>query len=209
MPHLPRRHHSREPKELDRRAGPVSGAQSDDGCRRSQEARRSRLSLDDPRDQALPRGLRLVAENRDLRPGAVRSDDRAIPALGSQSVVVDVRIPAAISYITELRRRTNTKTRSSFPRVEDTDSRALKVGYIPGRDGQTVHQGCGCDEGVTIGARVRYVKHRASLGDGGINRKDTTGECRQHVTIHPRTKDRALLFVAAVDKKDSDLQFQY
>ena len=30
---------------------------------------------------------------------AVRSDDGAIPALGSQSVVVDVRIPAAISHI--------------------------------------------------------------------------------------------------------------
>jgi hypothetical protein len=99
-------------------------------------------------------------------------------------------------------------TCSSFPRVEDTDSRTLKVGHIPGRDGQTVHQGCGCDEGVTIGARVRYVKRRASLGDGGINRKDAAGEGGQHVTIHPRTKDRALLFVAAVDEKDSDLQFQ-
>ena len=43
------------------------------------------------------RGLRSGAENRDVRPGAVRSDDGAIPALGSQSVVVDVRIPAAIS----------------------------------------------------------------------------------------------------------------
>jgi hypothetical protein len=30
--------------------------------------------------------------------------------------------------------------------VEDTDSRTLKVGYIPGRDSQTVHQGCGCDD---------------------------------------------------------------
>jgi len=112
-----------------------------------------------------------------------------------------------------LRRRTDTKTCSSFPRVEDTDSRTLEIGYIPGRDGQTVHQGCGCDEGVTIGARVRYVKRRASLGDGSINRKDTAGECGQHVTIHPRTKDRALPFVAAVfvppvDEKDSDLQFQ-
>ena len=36
------------------------------------------------------------AENRDIRPGAVRSDDGAVPELGSQSVVVDVRIPAAI-----------------------------------------------------------------------------------------------------------------
>ena len=107
-----------------------------------------------------------------------------------------------------LRRRTDTKTCSSFPRVEDTDSRTLEIGYIPGRDGQTVHQGCGCDEGVTIGARVRYVKRRASLGDGSINRKDTAGECGQHVTIHPHTKDRALLFVAPVDEKDSDLQFQ-
>ena len=98
---------------------------------------------------------------------------------------------------------------SSFPRIEDTDPRTLKVGYIPGRDGQTVHQSGGCDEGVAIGARVRYVKHRAALGDGGVNRQDTTGECRQHVTIHPRTKDRALLFVAPVNQKDSDLEFQY
>jgi len=58
-----------------------------------------RPSLDDPRHQALPAGLRSGAENRDVRPGAVRSDDGAIPALGSQSVVVDVRIPDAITHI--------------------------------------------------------------------------------------------------------------
>jgi hypothetical protein len=56
----------REPKELDRGAGPVSGAEPGDCCRRSQEARRARLSLDDPRDQALPAGLRSVAENREV-----------------------------------------------------------------------------------------------------------------------------------------------
>src|SRR5271169_5179285 len=99
MPHVRRRHHRREPKELDRGARPVSGAQSDDGCCRSQEAWRARLSLDDPGHQALPAGLRSAAENRDVRPGAVRSDDGAIPALGGQSVVVDVRIPAAINCI--------------------------------------------------------------------------------------------------------------
>jgi glyoxylase-like metal-dependent hydrolase (beta-lactamase superfamily II) len=82
---------------------PVSGAQSDDGCRRSQEAGRARLSLDDPRHQALPAGLRSAAQNRDLRPGAVRSDDGAIPALGSQSVVVDVRIPGGITGINRSR----------------------------------------------------------------------------------------------------------
>jgi hypothetical protein len=98
MPHLRRRHHPREPKELDRRARPVSGAEPGDCCRRSQEAWRARLSLDDPRHQALAAGLRSGAENRDIRPGAVRSDDGAVPALGSQSVVVDVRIPAAITY---------------------------------------------------------------------------------------------------------------
>ena len=86
--------------------------------------------------------------------------------------MADVRIPAAISYVSRIE-RTDTKTWSSFPRVEDTDSRTLKVGYIPGRDGQAVHQGSGCDEGVTIGARVRYVKRRASPGDIGVNRKDT------------------------------------
>src|SRR5271168_3322948 len=101
MPHLRRRHHSREPKELDRSTRPVSGAKPRDCCRRSQEAWRARLSLDDPRHQALPSGLRSVAENREVRPGAVRSDDGAVPALGSQSVLVDVRIPAAMS--TEIR----------------------------------------------------------------------------------------------------------
>ena len=44
------------------------------------------------------------AENRDVRPGAVRSDDGAVPALGSQSVVVDVRIPAAITHINRVGR---------------------------------------------------------------------------------------------------------
>jgi len=64
--------------------------------RMAHPAWRARLSLDDPRHQALPAGLRSGAENRNIRPGAVRSDDGAIPALGSQSVAVDVRIPAAI-----------------------------------------------------------------------------------------------------------------
>ncbi len=99
MPRLRRRHHPREPKELDRRARPVSGAEPGNGCRRSQEAWRTRLSLHDPRDQALPSGLRSVAENRDVRPGAIRSDDGAVPALGSQSVVVDVWIPDAVTCI--------------------------------------------------------------------------------------------------------------
>ena len=40
-----------------------------------------------------------VQKNRDVRPGAVRSDDGAVPALGSQSVVVDVRIPRGITHI--------------------------------------------------------------------------------------------------------------
>src|ERR1700729_3040034 len=108
MPHLRRRHHPGEPKELDRGARPVSGAEPGNCCRRSQEAWRARLSLDDPGHQALPAGLRSGAENGDVRPGTVRSDDGAIPALGSQSVVVDVRIPAAISHIN---RTPTTKTR--------------------------------------------------------------------------------------------------
>src|ERR1700722_4229713 len=99
MPHVCRRHHPREPKELDCRPGPVSSAEPDDGCRGSQEAWRARLSLDDPGHQALPRGLRSATENRDVRPGAVRSDDGAIPALGGQSVVVDVWIPGRMTYI--------------------------------------------------------------------------------------------------------------
>src|SRR5271154_3209568 len=99
MPHVRRRHHSRESKELDCSAGPVSGAEPGDCCRRSQEAWRARLSLDDPGHQALPAGLRSATENGDIRPGAVLSDDGAIPGLGSQPVVVDVRIPRGITHI--------------------------------------------------------------------------------------------------------------
>ena len=81
--------------DLDR----LAALNPDDGCRRSQEAWRARLSFDDPRHQALPPGLRSAAEDRDVRPDAVRSDDGAIPALGSQSVVADVRIPRGITHI--------------------------------------------------------------------------------------------------------------
>src|ERR1700690_1717698 len=105
MPHVRRRPPPREPEELDRGPGPVSGVEPVDCCRRSQEARRARLSLDNPRHQALPAGLRSTAENREVRPGAVRSDDGAIPALGSQSVVVDVWISAAIISLHKLRSR--------------------------------------------------------------------------------------------------------
>ena len=43
--------------------------------------------------------VRSGRENRDLRPGAVRSDDRAVPALGSQSVVGSSSDSAAISHV--------------------------------------------------------------------------------------------------------------
>ena len=79
--------------------GPVSGAEPDDCCHWSQEAWRARLSLGDPGHEALPRGLRSGAENRDVRPGPVRSDDGTIPGLGSQSVVADVWIPGGIVHI--------------------------------------------------------------------------------------------------------------
>ena len=46
--------------------------------------------LGDPGHQTLPAGLRSGAENRDVRPAAVRSDDGAIPRLGSQSVMVEM-----------------------------------------------------------------------------------------------------------------------
>ena len=71
-----------------------------------------------------------------------------------------------------LQRLATGRKASSFPGIEHADSRSLEVGHIPGRDGQTVHQGCGCNEGVTIGARVRYVKRRASPRDSGVNRQD-------------------------------------
>src|ERR1700675_2449475 len=82
-----------------RSSDPRGSAEPDDCCRRSQEAWRARLSLDDPGHQALPPGLRSAAENRDVRPGPVRSNVGAVPGLGSQSVVVDVRIPRGITHI--------------------------------------------------------------------------------------------------------------
>ena len=59
---------------------------------------------------------------------------------------------------------------SRLPRIDHAHSHTLRVGYIPGRDAQTVHEGRSCDEGVTIGAKVRHVKRRASLGDSGVHR---------------------------------------
>jgi hypothetical protein len=38
-----------------------------------------------------------VQKNRDVRPGPVRSDDCALPGLGRQSVLVDVRIPGGVT----------------------------------------------------------------------------------------------------------------
>ena len=54
MPHVRRRHHPREPKELDRGPGPVGSAEPGDCCRRPQEAWRARLSRGDSGHQALP-----------------------------------------------------------------------------------------------------------------------------------------------------------
>src|SRR5271165_6463457 len=98
VPHVCRRHHPGEPKELDRGPGPVSRAEPEDCCRRSQKAWRARFSRVDPGNQALPSGLRSGAESRDVRPRPVRSDDGAVPGLGSQSVVVDVWIPGGITH---------------------------------------------------------------------------------------------------------------
>ena len=50
---------------------------------------------------------------------------------------------------------TDMKSCSRLPRIEHTHSHTLKVGYIPGRDSQTVHEGRRCYEGVTIGAEGR------------------------------------------------------
>ncbi len=44
-------------------------------------------------------GFRSAAENRDILPGTVRSDDGAVPAMDRQSVVVDVRIPRCITHL--------------------------------------------------------------------------------------------------------------
>src|ERR1700760_4732986 len=97
MPYVRRQHHPREPQELDRGAGRVSGADPGDRCRRPQETWRTRLSLDDPGYKVLSAGFRSAAENRDIRAGAVRSDDGAVPALGSESVVADVRVPGGMT----------------------------------------------------------------------------------------------------------------
>jgi glyoxylase-like metal-dependent hydrolase (beta-lactamase superfamily II) len=117
-----RRHNRREPRELDRGARPVSGAEPGDRCRRSQEAWRARFSLDDPRHQTLHPGLRPGAENRCVRSGVVRSDDGAVPALGSQSVVVDVRIPAALTT------STTRTSKTSKPRARQERSFVSRAG---------------------------------------------------------------------------------
>ena len=65
-------------------------------CRRSQETRRARFAFHNPRNQALPTGLRSAAEDREVRPGTIRSDDRAIPGLGRQSIMAHVRIPSTV-----------------------------------------------------------------------------------------------------------------
>jgi len=57
MPHLCRRHHPREPKELDRGAGPVGGSGTGDGCSRPQEDWRTRLAVDHSGHQALLAGF--------------------------------------------------------------------------------------------------------------------------------------------------------
>src|SRR6202021_551504 len=88
----------RKPKELDRGPGPVGSAERDDCCRRSQEVWRARPSPGNQETKGFPGELRSGAENRDIRPGSVRSDDGAIPGLGSQSVVVDVRIPGRLAH---------------------------------------------------------------------------------------------------------------
>jgi hypothetical protein len=68
------------------------------------------------------------------------------------------------------RNRTDETTSCSrFPRIEHGHSHTFEVGYISSRHGQPVHEGRGCDESVSIGTRVRYVKRRASLGNGGVN----------------------------------------
>ncbi len=47
-----------------------------------------------------------------------------------------------------------------------------------------------------------------SLDDGCIHSENTIIERRQYMFFHPRTKQRPLQAIAALDQEDSDLEFQ-
>jgi hypothetical protein len=119
-----------------------------------------------------------------LLPGA---GGKSLAFLGSDLTARTADIPTAVSPaggasalffakarcadgVPEFRRTDETTSCSRFPRIEHGHSHTFEVGYISSRHGQPVHEGRGCDESVSIGARVRYVKRRASLGNGGVNR---------------------------------------
>jgi len=96
---------------------------------------------------------------------------------------------------------------SSLPRIDDSDTRGLKMPHVPSYDGHAMNQrGCG-DESVTVGAGLRNMKLRASLDNWRIDRKDTTNKRGQNMSIQPRSKNRALFPVTPLHEKNPDLQF--
>ena len=68
VPHVRRRHHSRKPRELDRRARPSGGVEPEDRRRRPQEAWRPGHTCGHRGDQALPPRLRSTPGNHHQRP---------------------------------------------------------------------------------------------------------------------------------------------
>jgi hypothetical protein len=77
---------------------------------------------------------------------------------------------------------------SRLPRIEHTNSHTLKVGYVPGRNRQTVHERGSCDEGITIRARIRRVKHtfKTSLDQEVGETSQHEGSRPDKVYVNPR-----------------------
>ena len=53
------------------------------------------------------------------------------------------------------------------------------------------------------------MQGRTALCNCGVDCQNTIRKCRQNVSVHPSTKDRALFLVTPFEEKNSYLQFQY
>ncbi len=67
----------------------------------------------------------------------------------------------------------------------------------------------GGDERIAIRSRIWNMQGRTALCNCGVDCQNTIRKCRQNVSVHPSTKDRALFLVTPFEEKNSYLQFQY
>ena len=79
---------------------------------------------------------------------------------------------------------------------------------VSGHDRHAMNECSGANESISIQARSWNVECSASLCHSGIDSQDAASKSRQHVRVHPRTQDLALLLVATLDEKNPNLQFQ-